>query len=136
MARGLVFDPRAGRTLFRHFAEEWLEARGLSDMTRETYIDALARHVYPTFGAVTVHKITPSAVRRWHRPLADRVPATAAKCYRIFRAILATAVEDQLIARNPCPMREPDRIPTSCTSLCRRRRCSSSQEPPIHFSRR
>jgi integrase len=105
MARGLVFDPRAGRILFRHFAEEWLEARGLSDMTRETYIDALARHIYPTFGDVAVNKITPSAVRRWHRPLADRVPATAAKCYRIFRAILATAVEDQLIARNPCSIR-------------------------------
>jgi integrase len=38
---------------------------------------------------------------------ADRgpLPSTAAKSYRIFRAILNTAVQDQLIARNPCAIR-------------------------------
>jgi hypothetical protein len=58
----------------------------------------------PPSGDLPVNKITPSAVRAWHRPLADRIPTTAAKCHRILKAILATAVEDQLIAQ---PVHDP-----------------------------
>ena len=105
MARGTVFDPRGGRKLFRAYADDWLEGRRLGPMTRDTYIDLLTRHVYPTFGELPLNKITPELVRQWNRPLADRVPSTAAKAYRTLKAILATAVEDQLIPRNPCAIR-------------------------------
>ncbi len=104
-ARGIIFDPRAGKVAFRGYGEEWLESRSLGLQTRENYADTLARHVYPTFGDVAINKITPALVRRWHRPLGDRIPSTAAKSYRILRAILTTAVQDQLIARNPCAIR-------------------------------
>lgn len=74
-------------------------------MTRETYADTLQRYIYPTFGHLALNRITPELVRKWNRPLADRVPSTAAKAYRILKAILATAVEDQIIPRNPCAIR-------------------------------
>ena len=43
-------------------------------------------------------------MRRWHAELlADGVtPVTAAKAYRLLKSIMATAVDDGLIRRNPC----------------------------------
>ncbi len=100
-----MFDPRAGKLLFRTYAEEWLAGRRLAPMTRDSYEQYLRRHLYPAFGETPLNRITPAEVRRWHRQLADRLPPSAAKAYRIFRSILATAVDDQLLARNPCAIR-------------------------------
>jgi integrase len=43
-------------------------------------------------------------VRRWRPDLIDEgvSPVTAAEAYRLLKSILATAVEDSLIRRNPC----------------------------------
>jgi hypothetical protein len=43
-------------------------------------------------------------VRAWHAGLIENGPgaSSAAKCYRLLRSILNTAVEDGLIAVNPC----------------------------------
>ncbi len=46
--------------------------------------------------------MAPSAVRAWWAGVAARSPARAAKAYRLLRAILNTAVTDELLARNPC----------------------------------
>jgi hypothetical protein len=32
-----MFDPRAGKLLFRTYAEEWLAGRRLAPMTRDSY---------------------------------------------------------------------------------------------------
>jgi integrase len=52
-----------------------------------------------------VSSLTPAVVRTWYSEL-DRAthpgPSTTAKSYRLLRTILNTAVEDGLIARNPC----------------------------------
>jgi integrase len=46
-------------------------------------------------------------VRSWHANLLRNGPgaSTAAKCYGLLRAILSTAVEDGLLAANPCTMK-------------------------------
>ena len=41
-------------------------------------------------------------MRKWHDDLATRQPDQAAKAYRLLRAILTTAVQDDLIAIQPC----------------------------------
>ena len=53
---------------------------------------------------MTVAALTTGAVRRWHMKLLDNgvSPVTAAKAYRLLRAIMNTAVDDGLIRRNPC----------------------------------
>jgi integrase len=58
-------------------------------------------------GFTTVGTITDADVRRWRADLiANGVsPVTAAKAYRLLEAILATAVEDGLIRRNPCRLK-------------------------------
>jgi integrase len=104
-SRGVAFDPSGGRIPFRRYAEQWLAGRSLAMTTRDNYTDTLERHVYPTFGATPIGKLTPDEIRRWHRPLRERIPSTASRAYRIMHAILATAVDDDLIPRNPCRIR-------------------------------
>ena len=104
-SHGVVFDPAGGKITFRRYAEQWLDGRSLSETTRDNYADTLARHVYPTFGGTPIGKLTPDEIRRWHRPLRERIASTASRAYRIMHAILATAVDDELIPRNPCRIR-------------------------------
>jgi len=58
----------------------------------------------PVLGAFELSELTSARIRTWHAELlrAGVGPTTVAKCYRLLRAILATAVEDSLIVKNPC----------------------------------
>jgi integrase len=98
-------DPRAGKRTFENYATDWLAHRPLADQTQELHQHQLDRHVLPTFGETALARITPSAVRRWNAALAARGGLVAAKCYRLLRSILASAVEDGLIPANPCTIR-------------------------------
>lgn len=104
--RGLFVDPRKGRVTFQHYATTWLEQRpGLRPRTRELYDGQLRNHLLPTLGHVELAKLTPAVVRGWHAKLSasSTISAiTVAKCYRLLKTIMGTAVEDELIARNPC----------------------------------
>jgi len=100
--RGVVYNPTGGRVTFRRYAEQWLEGRPLAETTRDNYAETLERHVYPTFAGTPIGKLTADEIRRWHRPLRERIPSTASRAYRIMHAVLATAVDDELIPRNPC----------------------------------
>lgn len=44
-------------------------------------------------------------VREWYADLSRRLPGRARKAYRLLRAIVATAVADELIPRNPCQVK-------------------------------
>lgn len=99
-------DPFAGRVLLGEYAWRWLaEKPALRPRTRELYESELRLHILPLLGDVELAKLTTSRVRTWHAGLlnAERPgPTTVAKCYRLLRSILATAVEDGLLAKNPC----------------------------------
>ncbi len=105
---GTAIDPRAGKELLSHYAARWLSTRRvdghpLAPRTAELYRDLLERHIEPVFGAVPLSQVRTDAVRAWHANLAERVsPLQAAKAYRLFRGILKTAVDDRLLAENPC----------------------------------
>jgi len=63
--------------------------------------------------------LTTATVQRWHAALHDRAsPDTAAKAYRLLRALCNTAVEDSVLAVNPCQVKgagveRPDERPTA-----------------------
>jgi integrase len=101
--RGGFVDPRDARVKFEKYATEWLGTRpNLRPRTRETYQSQLA-HIMPRFARVELGKIKPSMVRSWHAELSNELGAnTVAKCYRLLRSILKTAVDDELLVRNPC----------------------------------
>jgi integrase len=76
----------------------------LRPRTRELYQGLLRRHIIPALGST---ELTPSQVRVWNAQL--RLPSgpgssTAAKAYRLPRAILRTAVTDEIIVRTPCQL--------------------------------
>src|ERR1039458_648099 len=71
---------------------------------------ASARHLLPAFRAVRLSDVDEAAVRRWRKERLDTGscaerpfgPVTVAKAYRLLHAIFETAVDDQMIRRNPC----------------------------------
>jgi hypothetical protein len=80
---------------------------GLRPRTIELYQRLLARHITPHLGNVAVASITPDMIRNWRFTLlaAGVSESAAAKAYRLLRAVLATAADDRVIARNPCRIR-------------------------------
>lgn len=96
------------------YAPAWVEARlsargePLRPRVRDLYLSQLRLHVLPTLGSARLARITTASVRAWYADL--RGPSgpgasTAAKCYRLLRSILGTAVEDGLIPANPCTIK-------------------------------
>ena len=104
--RGAWVDPRNGKLTLAAYAEHWLEHRhGLRIRTVELYRSQLDNHILPALGRRELSKLSTAEVRAWHAGLtkdAGLAPTTAAKCYRLLRSILNTAVEDELIVKNPC----------------------------------
>ena len=107
--RGGWVDPDAGAVALATYVEQWLIERPapLRPRTVELYRSLLRLHILPTFGPVHLNRITSAAVRSWHASLRQRGvgDSTVAKAYRLLKGILNTAVEDDLIGRNPCRLR-------------------------------
>ena len=104
MVRGQWRDPSARSETLRVYAVRWVVERELSDRTRELYLGLLERQVLPSLGNVDLTLITPPRVRAWRQDLLDSGTggSTVAKAYRLLRAVMNTAVDDEVIARNPC----------------------------------
>jgi len=97
-------NPDAGDVPFRAYADEWMRERHLRPKTRQLYEGLLRLHLYSTFGNMPVGDIRERHVRTWRARMLDDGPgaSTVAKAYRLLRAIMNTAIEDELIRRNPC----------------------------------
>jgi integrase len=104
-------NPDAGQVTFARYSGQWMKDRVLKPRTHELYDGLLRNHLLPTFGGTTtINDITLASIRRWRKerldagPVAARPfgPVTVAKAYRLLHAIMETAVEDDLIRRNPC----------------------------------
>src|SRR4051812_28862845 len=98
----------AGKETLEVYAERWVEARlvrrrPLAPRTAELYRAQLKNHIAPTLGSTPLHQLEASAIRAWYSTLSGPTgpgQVTAAKCYRLLRALCTTAVDDNLIARN------------------------------------
>ena len=90
---------------FGPYAEAWLRHRDVKPRTRVLYQRQLDRFILPAFGDVAMRDITPTAVRIWHSGLDPAKPTQRAHAYGLLRAILSTAVTDEVIASNPCRIR-------------------------------
>ena len=101
--RGRWINPSSGRLLFGAYVDDWLTQRyDIRPRTRELYTSLIKRHLKPTFERVALTAITTASIRRWHATIAKDQPTTAAKAYRLLRAVLMTAAADGLILTNPC----------------------------------
>jgi hypothetical protein len=93
--QGDWIDPDGGRALFGAYARDWIEERGLRPKTVELYRYLLRHHLEPTFGPRTLADIKEPHVRQWRKNLLDTgvSAVTAAKAYRLLKAVLNTAVD-------------------------------------------
>jgi integrase len=113
LLQGEWVDPARAAIPFGSYAEQWIEQRpGLRPRTVELYRWLLRKHLVPDLGGVELGKLSTAVVRQWR---ADRLAAgvsesVTAKAYRLLRAVLNTAVdEDAILPRNPCRVRGADR---------------------------
>lgn len=111
--RGTWSRPATSTTTLRDYSQQWLASRlgrggaPLRPRVRELYEGQLRRHILPALGEVPLNRLRPTTIRTWYAKLLEHGPgaSTTAKCYRLLRAILTTAVEDGLLAANPCTIR-------------------------------
>ncbi|MGW0628302.1 tyrosine-type recombinase/integrase [Streptomyces sp. NPDC002758] len=101
--RGEWRDPEAGAVSFRSYADKWVEERELAPLTQDLYRYLLDKHL-TAFADLDLDEITAPRVREWR---AERLRLTGAKtitakAYRLLKGIMETAVDDELIQRNPC----------------------------------
>ncbi|WP_351233603.1 tyrosine-type recombinase/integrase [Streptomyces sp. NPDC002133] len=111
ISRGQWDDPDKGAVAFGEYADAWLRDRKLADRSRERNEAVIRLHIKPTFGAGTLADVTTSRVRAWRGSLlaAGVGEPTVVKAYQILRAMMSTAVDDELIRRNPCRVKGADR---------------------------
>ncbi|GAA1423877.1 tyrosine-type recombinase/integrase [Catellatospora coxensis] len=97
-------DPDAGSMTLTEYTDRWVKDRDLKPRTRVEYERVLRLHVKPQLGEQLLNEVTAPQIRAWRseRLAAGVGKPTVAKTYRILRAIFATALDDDLIRRNPC----------------------------------
>jgi integrase len=105
------------------YASEWITTNSrIKETTRELYVSTWNRHIKPHLGDLRLQAVSSQAVRKWHDLLKQSLKAelevknanrrssatvmdgssTVARSYRLLHAIFATAVDDEIIERNPC----------------------------------
>lgn len=99
----------------RTYAETWLPertaVRGLKPKAASEYRRYLYRLIYRSLGELRLKDFTPATIRSWVGRLNPRTPRMNEHAYALLKTIFATAVQDELLDRNPCRerMRKPVR---------------------------
>jgi integrase len=108
--RGEWIDPELGKTKLQAYGDQWIEDRKISPRTREEYKRTFRLHIAPFLGQMGLGEIRTGTVRSWRTKLLKegRTEIRVAKAYRLLRAILHTAVDDERIKRNPCRIKGAD----------------------------
>jgi integrase len=103
--RGIYVDHRAGRITLAEFAEQrWLPSLvHVRPNTLDLYRAHLRNHVLRVFGSRPLGTLRRQDCRTFVAALSARLaPATVGTVYAVLRMMMQTAVDDGLIAANPC----------------------------------
>jgi hypothetical protein len=105
MSAGTWTDPERGKVKLEDYAATWITQRpGLRPRTVDLYRWLLKKHIVPYLGTIPVGKLSASLVREWRAKLLENGVSVsmAAKAYRLLRAIMTTAVDDDgMLPKNP-----------------------------------
>jgi hypothetical protein len=123
LARGTWRAPTRTVKTVEGYGTQWIERHnGLKNSTRQLYRQTFAHHIAPYIGQLRLDKVTPDIVRDYHADLREHLQttlqgeradidrpsqvrdgsSTVARSYRLLRSIFTTAVDDEVIQRNPC----------------------------------
>ncbi|MFG1861915.1 tyrosine-type recombinase/integrase [Microbispora bryophytorum] len=107
--KGEWTDPDRGKVKLKDYAETWVSQRPcLRPRTVDLYTWLLKKHITPYLGGVQLGKLSTALIRQWRADLLGNgvSVSVAAEAYRLLRAVLMTAAEeDHIIPRNPCRIR-------------------------------
>jgi integrase len=84
------------------YSSKWIEQRNIKPGTRQLYESQHKAHIEPTLGHRAITSITPEAVRAWFAGLGTQHARRNSQVYALLHSILATAVADGHLDRNPC----------------------------------
>jgi integrase len=103
LLRGTYLDPDAGKVTLRRYATDWLAARPVEITTRATMAGRVDNHILPVLGGKRLDQLarSPSLIQAWVTGLSVGT-SYAADIFSTLSSILAAALDDGLIARNPC----------------------------------
>ncbi|PWV49226.1 site-specific integrase [Nocardiopsis sp. L17-MgMaSL7] len=111
---GDYIDPDRGKTaLSTYVAEKWWPAQvHLADGTRETYDRHLRNRILPALGARSLNSIRKADVKEFVGRITGTVSArTVQTTWATLSTVLSSAVDDELIRRNPCAGVKLPKIP-------------------------
>jgi integrase len=102
-ARGEWVDPSLSRVSVGAWAEEWFQAQmQLKPTTRGTYRSWLDKHILPRWATTRLADVTHGDIQKWITALSTtRAPSTVRQVHLALRGILAFAVRDGRLAKNP-----------------------------------
>lgn len=100
---GSYIDPSAGKVTVGTWADRWLDGQThLKPSTRERYAGILREHITPRWGTTRLADVSHSDVQTWVSQLAAaRSAATTRKVHRVLSLVLASAMKDDRLVRNP-----------------------------------
>lgn len=100
------FDPAAGQKPFRPYAEDVITNRSVDVNTRAQMRGRMAKHVYPVIGDTALHALSrrPSLIQSLVASMerAGLGASTLGVVMADVGMVFNSAIEDGLIARNPC----------------------------------
>lgn len=102
---GTYVAPGAGAVTVGQMHRQWLTMQGhIKETTKATRASAWSTHVRDEWESTPVSEVQTSGVRAWVGDLASAgsAPATIENALGVLRMVLAVAVEDRRIPRNPC----------------------------------
>lgn len=102
---GRYVDPRTARTKLYDFGTRWLAEQTFDPSTRLAVKVRWGKHIAPALGDHELRAIQPSTVRAWLAGLDGLAASYRRVIFANLSGILAAAVDDGLIAANPCAAR-------------------------------
>lgn len=86
----------------KEYIEKCIQERDSAESTK--YLDRLhaKNRIYPVLGDMPITELTPALVRAWWAGMGSKYPTARRHAYAVLRKVCNTAVEDKLLAENPC----------------------------------
>jgi integrase len=97
---GTYTPPEAGKITVSAYAEEWLHRRHWAASTAESVERMLRLHILPELGRWPLAGLRRAHIEQWAAAL-PLAPSSVRTLHRTLSSLLASAVEDERIPRNP-----------------------------------
>ena len=99
------------------FAERFLTERGLRPTTQRNYRLLLKSRINPYFGEMPLTDVSLTEIKQWRASLDHDTESSNAAAYRLLRAILQSAEEEELIFRAPPKIRGAGSAPVKSVAV-------------------